>query len=251
MRIGEEGGGGNSGEPIALDPVVRLARNNLQLYEKVLEDPFQSHLERVKSNTQCSLPALYDFFLSVRHVNAANIPGDILEVGCWRGGALGLALLADISKSRRVIGFDTFQGHFEPPSYESDIRGQSMAERFNELRKQGLPWNKADFELCQEFLYQVAADTSRVILVPGDVKSTAHQFPPQRLSVLRIDCDWYLESLVSLQVFWPMLSVGGFLLLDDYGHHPGQKRAVQEFFANKPVKITHVDYSCVSIIKQG
>lgn len=183
MRIGEEGGSGNSGEPIALDPVVRLARNNLQLYEKVLEDPFQSHLDRVKSNTQCSLPALYDFFLSVRHVNAANIPGDILEVGCWRGGALGLALLADISKSRRVIGFDTFQGHFEPPSYESDIRGQNMAKRFNELREQGLPWNKADFELCQEFLYQVAADNSRVILVPGDVKSTAHQFPPQRLSV--------------------------------------------------------------------
>ena len=249
MKNGEINNGDTSGSTYSLDAILRSARNNLQLYERVLESPFLSFYDRVKERTQCSLPALYDLFLSVRHVNAAKIPGDFLEVGCWRGGSLGLALLSDVSESRRVIGFDTFQGHYEPPSYEVDIRGQNMSERFKQLHEKGQAWNKADFNECCEFLHQLADGNSRVRLVRGDVKKTAHEFPLQSLSILRIDCDWYLESLVSLQIFWPMLSIGGFLLLDDYGHHPGQKKAVEEYFANESVKITHVDYSCVSIMK--
>ncbi len=249
VKIGESNADNASGSTNSFDAITRLARNNLQLYEKVLENPFPSFYDKVKERTQCSLPALYDLFLSVMHVNATRIPGDFLEVGCWQGGSLGLALLSDVSESRRVIGFDTFQGHYEPPSYEIDIRGQNMRERSKQLQEKGQAWNKADFDECRKFLHEMANDDSRVLLIPGDIKETAYDLPSQSISILRIDCDWYLESLVSLEVFWPMLSNGGFLLLDDYGHHPGQKKAVQEYFANKSVKITHVDYSCVSIMK--
>lgn len=240
----------SDGSPENLETILKTARNNILLFEKVAERKFLEFFKQVKNSTMCSMPALYDLYLSIKYINQARIPGEVVEIGCWKGGSMAMALLSDTSRTRHVVGFDTFEGHFEPPSEEIDIRGHNMQKRWRELNEVGIPWNKAEYGECQEFLESIVeGQTSRFELVRGDINQTAFEFTPREISLLRIDCDWYKESLTSLQVFWPMLSRGGVLILDDYGHHPGQMQAVTEFFADNPIKITHVDYSCVSIIK--
>jgi SAM-dependent methyltransferase len=232
------------------DVLLRAARNQLTLFEKVVEPEFREILSNVREFTMCSMPALYDLYKSLKYVNQAGVPGDILEVGCWKGGALGLVLAADETKSRRVFGFDTFEGHLQPPEFETDIRGSNMRARWQELADQGLPWNKADYLECTKLLSNLSHGRSDLFrLIVGDIKVTSKEFTKLTLSILRIDCDWYEESLVSLETFWPMVSSGGILILDDYGHHPGQKRAADEFFSSSKLKFTHVDYSCVAIQK--
>lgn len=231
------------------DLMLKMARNHVSLFEKVVNIEFLKNLEQVRDYTMLSIERLYDLYLTVNYLNAAKITGDILEIGTWRGGALALALLSDVTKSRKCIGFDTFEGHAAPSNDEYDVRGQNMRERWESETDKGVKMAFADFDECDAYLLETASgDRSRFELVKGDVKETALNYPKTPLSILRVDCDWYPESLFSLEKFWPMLKVGGFLILDDYGHHSGQKKAFHTFF-NSPVKYTHVDYSCITIQK--
>jgi hypothetical protein len=49
---------------------------------------------------------------------------------------------------------------------------------------------------------------------------------------LRLDTDWYDSTKIELEVLYPRLINNGFLIVDDYGHWEGQKRAVDEYFRN-------------------
>jgi hypothetical protein len=60
---------------------------------------------------------------------------------------------------------------------------------------------------------------------------------PKKISVLRLDTDWYDSTLLELEILYPRLSVGGVLLIDDYGYWSGAKKAVDEYFeknGNRP-----------------
>ena len=54
---------------------------------------------------------------------------------------------------------------------------------------------------------------------------------PKQIALLRIDTDFYDSTLVALVNLWPMLSSGGVLILDDYGHWDGARKAVDEWLA--------------------
>lgn len=71
-----------------LDWQLKMARNHLRAFKKVVNNEFLGILEQVQGYTMLSIEALYDLYLSVKYVNAAKIPGDIVEVGVWRGGGL-------------------------------------------------------------------------------------------------------------------------------------------------------------------
>lgn len=233
------------------DSMLKMARNHISLFRKVVSKDFLKNLERVESYTMLSIERLYDLYLTVNYLNSADIEGDFMEIGTWKGGALGMALLSDKTNTRNVIGFDTFEGHNKPGVDEFDVRGQNMQKRWEENNSSGLKWAQADFTACKAFLEELSSNSpNRVNLIKGDIKLTSENFIPRKLAILRIDCDWYPESLVSLKVFWPNLVSGGFLILDDYGHHSGQKKAFEEYFKNQPQKITHVDYSCITIQKK-
>lgn len=82
------------------------------------------------------------------------------------------------------------------------------------------------------------------------VEDTLNDEPaPQQISVLRLDTDWYESSLVELEILYPRLSVGGVLIIDDYGKWLGQKRAVDEYFEGRPPYLFPVDKGCRMAIK--
>lgn len=73
--------------------------------------------------------------------------------------------------------------------------------------------------------------TENVKFLKGDVLETLidAQALPKTISVLRLDTDWCESTKLELEVLYPRLVPGG-LIIDDYGHWQGAKKAVDEYF---------------------
>ena len=69
---------------------------------------------------------------------------------------------------------------------------------------------------------------------------------PEPLALLRLDTDWYESTRHELEHLYPRLSPGGVLIVDDYGHWQGARRAVDEYFAAQPARCSscsRIDYT--------
>ena len=68
---------------------------------------------------------------------------------------------------------------------------------------------------------------------------------PQDIALLRLDTDWYESTLHELQHLYPRLADGGALIIDDYGHWDGARRAVDEYFADAGIELllNRIDYT--------
>ena len=72
---------------------------------------------------------------------------------------------------------------------------------------------------------------------------------PEKISILRLDTDFYESTKIELEILYPKLVSGGFLIIDDYGHFKGCRKAVDEYFRDDLPYLHYVDYSCRLIIK--
>jgi hypothetical protein len=87
--------------------------------------------------------------------------------------------------------------------------------------------------------------------VIGRVEETLPQAAPDEIAILRLDTDWYESTRHELEHLYPRLSVGGILIIDDYGHWQGARKAVDEYFAGRSpaVFLNRVDYTCRLVVK--
>ena len=107
-------------------------------------------------------------------------------------------------------------------------------------------------EWCYASLDEVKANfrarglLSQAVFVEGDVLKTLKDRSnlPERISVLRLDTDWYESTRAELEVLYPRLQVGGVIIVDDYGYWGGAKKAVDEYFTKHPKPLLHyVDHT--------
>ena len=173
--------------------------------------------------------------------------GDIIELGVWRGGALELVAhaLTEFKGKNRIIGFDTFEGHPMPDAAELDIWGNNMQEKFHAVTKAGEKWAFADFDTVRSNLESIY---SNVKLIKGVVDENIDERDINEISILRLDMDWYEPTKVALSKFYRKIQSGGVLIIDDYGHHSGAKKATDEYVEKENLKINfrHINYSCVA-----
>ena len=64
-----------------------------------------------------------------------------------------------------------------------------------------------------------------------------------KVSLINLDINLYAPTKIALEYFWPKLVRGGILMLDDYGLVQGETQAVDEYFADKDVKIEKLPLS--------
>ena len=85
----------------------------------------------------------------------------------------------------------------------------------------------------------------RIHLVEGDVLTTIPAHAPERIALLRLDTDWYESTKHELEQLVPRVSPNGILIVDDYGHWPGARRAVDEYLAgfDRPIFLSRTDYT--------
>jgi O-methyltransferase len=179
----------------------------------------------------------------------AGVPGDFVECGVWRGGssmltALTLNRLGD--SERRLYLYDTFAGMPEPGELEVDALGHSARQQWSsEQRGDVNDWCYASLTEVRQNLLSTGFPAERLNLVEGLVEETIPGTAPDRIAVLRLDTDWYESTRHELEHLYPRLREGGVLILDDYGHWEGARRAVDEYFGVQAphLLLNRIDYT--------
>lgn len=173
--------------------------------------------------------------MACKYVCESGIDGDFVECGVWRGGNSLLA--ADVFRRyaarKSVYLFDTFAGMTAPTDHDVTSGSVSAKPQFEAGQRTGYnDWCLAtEGEVRSTFNDRGLG--SSVVFVKGDVAATLGKKSniPEKISVLRLDTDWYESTKIELEALYPKLTSGGVILIDDYGHWQGQKKAVDEYFA--------------------
>ncbi len=69
----------------------------------------------------------------------------------------------------------------------------------------------------------------QVRFLKGFFQDTLADAPIEQLAVVRLDGDMYESTIVALDALYPKLSVGGYLIVDDWGAVPGCRQAVEDY----------------------
>jgi O-methyltransferase len=213
----------------------------------------EATIRRVRRHTMTTPRRIAALCDGVEHVVRADVPGAIVECGVWKGGSMmaaALTLLRLEAADRDLYLFDTFQGM--PPPTDEDVfsaydgyspMGFWRARRRSEGQS---AWHYVPAAEVRATLLSTRYPAERVHLVEGKVEDTLPAAAPEQIAVLRLDTDWYESTKHELEQLYPRLSPGGVLILDDYGHYEGARRAVEEYFAEhggRPL-LSRVDYTC-------
>ncbi len=185
---------------------------------------------------------------AVRHVVANRVPGAIVECGVWRGGSMmaaAITLLRSGERDRELVLFDTFEGMTAPDEGDVSVLGQPASR----AAPQGSCHSAAPE--VEDNLRSTGYPMERVRLVKGRVEETVPGEAPAAIALLRLDTDWYESTRHELIHLYPRLSSGGTVIIDDYGHWSGARRAVDEFLAGlspRPL-LWRIDYSGRGFVK--
>jgi O-methyltransferase len=191
-------------------------------------------IRSVREYTMTGNAKLFALIQAVRYVVRHDIPGDFVECGVWRGGSTQAAartLIASGDTGRDLYLFDTFEGM--PPPSDVDVRhdGRSAEELMAaaESPEKSMVWAMASLEDVRDGMAKVPYPADKVHFIEGKVEDTIPAGAPERISILRLDTDWYESTRHELEHLYSRLSPGGVLILDDYGYWEGARRAVDEF----------------------
>jgi len=171
-----------------------------------------------------------------------GVAGDVIETGVWRGGAtifMRAILSAYGDETRQVWVADSFEGLPRPTRQAPDSDRRERLWAFPQLSV-SLKEVKANFD-------RYSLLDERVRFLVGWFKDTLPSAPIEKLSVLRLDGDMYESTLVALESLYPKLSIGGYVIVDDYGNVPGCKKAVDEYRRSHGItdRLEPVDPCCV------
>jgi O-methyltransferase len=213
-------------------------------------------VSRVAPFTMTSTERRASLIGAVDHVVRHRIEGAVVECGVWRGGsmmAVALALLARGDPSRELYLHDTFEGMSEPTDLDRGPGGESARAQLDRAARDEAVWAVAGLEDVQANLASTGYPRERVHLVRGKVEDTIPSTLPGAIALLRLDTDWYESTRHELEHLYPLLAPHGVLIIDDYGHWQGARRAVDEYFAasDEPVFLHRVDYTARLVIKGG
>ncbi len=203
-------------------------------------------LEWVKKYTKTDTVRLQAMADAVDAVK--DIEGDIVECGVWRGGNIILA--RKLAPERICWLYDTFAGMPAPDPVDVTRSGKPAMRSYQARKEAGIGWCAASLDEVIGYLKETGTfDPNKLRFVEGDVLETLHQFPPEKIALLRLDTDWYASTKAELEVLYPRLQPGGILIIDDYGHWMGSQRAVKEYFGKDMPPMTWIDYSAIQIVK--
>jgi Macrocin-O-methyltransferase (TylF) len=211
-------------------------------WDRVSPLEFSVLYRQVRFHTMCSNARLRGLYDGVRHVVHHDVPGDLVECGCARGGSAALMALTlrHLGSSREIWLFDTFAGLPAPtlddPDYEiADLFTGDCLGTVEEV--------KALFDRLQ-----LAAG---VHFVKGLFQDTLPVTRVGPIALLHIDGDWYESVKTCLENLYDRVTPGGIIQFDDYGYWKGARKAVDEFLKARGIRapLRKLDYSGRSLLK--
>lgn len=193
---------------------------------------------------------------AVEYVVRSGIEGAIVECGVWKGGssmAMAMKLMNMNAASRNLYLYDTFSGMSAPTAHDVSTNGRVAMEKYLEKKTadDGCDWARSALEEVQENMKSSGYPFEKCHFVQGKVEDTIPRVVPEKIAILRLDTDWYESTKHEMTHLFPLLAEGGVLIVDDYGHWQGSKKAVDEYIAEHQLRILlhRIDYSCRVAVK--
>jgi hypothetical protein len=221
------------------------------------DDRLRALVKRVRRDTLTSAERIAAVADATSYVVESGVEGGFVECGAWRGGsmmAVALTLLEHGVSDRDLYLFDTFTGMTEPSTEDvsSPYDGYSPHRRWRRHRALGREWAGVPVEVVRERVESTGYPPERIHLIEGMVEDTLPERAPERIALLRLDTDWYASTKHELVELYPRLGAGGVLIVDDYGHYEGARRAVDEYFAGRDEQLllSRIDYTGRMAVKR-
>jgi hypothetical protein len=217
-----------------------------------LDPEFLPLYQTCQHATMTSVERMYALYQAVNYIIDAEIPGDFVECGIWKGGSVMLmaAMLAARGETgRKIYLYDTFEGMSAPTAADMDLNGEAAEKLLAAApdREQDLIWCLAPLDQVKANLAKIAYPMENFVFVQGKVEDTLATTKPGKIALLRLDTDWYESTRVEMEILYPMLTTSGILIVDDYGHWQGSRKAVDEYFARPEsgpkILLNRIDYT--------
>jgi hypothetical protein len=215
----------------------------IELCERVAPFTLTSH-ERIA--------ALRD---AVRHVVASDVPGAFVECGVWRGGS-AMVIAATLHElgihDRELFLFDTFTHMPFPGAEDVDVFGRAAADYY-EVASSAEAFRYLPLDAVQDAVASTGYPRERMHFVQGMVEETIPERAPVEIALCRLDTDWYESTAHEMEHLYPRVAPGGLLLIDDYGHFQGSKKAVDEYLAAHDLRLLlhRIDFTGRLVVKPG
>ncbi len=184
-----------------------------------------------KAHSMIGLKRMSNLRMCVESVIQEKIPGDLLEAGVWRGGSsiFMRAILKAYGITDRLVWLaDSFKGLPAPDikKYPADKNSRlheypQLAVSLDEVKR-----NFQKYDLLD----------SQVRFLSGFFSETLPSAPIDQLAVLRLDGDMYESTMDTLVNLYPKVSVGGYVIVDDYGSILACQQAVTDFRASNGIR---------------
>ena len=181
-----------------------------------------------------------------------EVNGSIVEIGVHRGASLMTwahlsSILEPVNYTRKVIGFDTFEGF--PEIGVKDSKGIS-----EHLVKGGfIPTENAELDLLHAIelfdLNRLMNHIHKVELVKGDVCVSLPQYldenPHLLVSLLHLDADLYAPTKTTIELLLSRIPKGGIILFDEVNMKlfPGETLALLESFNLNQYSLRRFSYT--------
>ncbi len=172
----------------------------------------------------------------------AKTDGDFVQCGVWNGGSAAI-LGSGIGRNRarrRLWLFDSWEGQAMPTNLDHSRSGErGQAGMF-----------RGSLPVAEQLLFHRLRLASDIVqLVPGWFSETVPAWKDRigPIALLHIDCDFHEAVKLCLDELVPRVSVGGCVVVDDYGEWAGCRRALDEYLARAGMRVTlyPIDYSAV------
>jgi Macrocin-O-methyltransferase (TylF) len=218
-----------------------LDRKKLQLFSPVPFDPVARNEGRDWPFFGFSMAGhkrLDNIRLCIEDVLENKVPGDFVETGVWRGGmVIFMAALLKMEgvTDRKIWAADSFEG-LPAPNSDQDKDDYSEVEQLKVSLEQ-VKANFARFDLLSD----------QIQFLKGWFCDTLPTAPIDKIAILRLDGDMYVSTMDALRALYHKVSLGGYVIIDDYYGWEACRAAVSDFLKEHRLdpEIKTIDYSAV------
>jgi predicted O-methyltransferase YrrM len=205
-------------------------RGRLSHYGCDRRKEFAKNLRKIRKETELLLEDIEAYHIYMAVKTTQKVPGDIAEVGVYRGGSAKIICSAKGEKALHL--FDTFEGL--PKVEEIDMVWPFYEGKF-----------AASFEDVRDYL----KENENVHFYKGIFPATSDPVKDKKFSLVNLDVDCYESTKQSLEFFYPRMSRGGVIISHDYITAPGVKKAFDDFFAGKEEPVLETAGSQCLVVK--
>ena len=200
----------------------------------------------------------YSLYKAVQYMVKNKIPCDFVECGVWRGGSvilMALALAHFGDTDRKIFLYDTFTGMTKPDEQDVDWDGLNLQKKWknDSSNPESVPWGYGGtIEEVRKNVYTSNYPKDNFIFVKGTVEKTIPDNIPEKISLLRLDTDWYASTYHELVHLYPIISPGGILIIDDYGWCRGARKATDKYIKDHKINLflSRIDESVRLAVKR-